>query len=330
MPAPQSAFREFAQELRRPKAIPDEAWRDLWAEAKNVDMVDLAQGLGVRLKQQGPHWVGPCPAGCARTDGFIVTPAKRLFFCRPSETRGDAIDLAVHALGCSKTEALEYVTGRKPSDAPVPKPAFRPAKEAPPPRPLTSTADALALFREGRDPRGTLAEKYLNQERRLDLPVDLCGEVLRWHPGAQAMLTLYRNVMTGEAQAVQRTYLSYPDAKKTGRKFIGPSGGAAAMLDPFAEVTWGLHVGEGVETCMAARQLGLRPAWALGSKDQIAAFPVLAGIGCLTLLQENDGGKSDAACEKCAQRWHDAGREVIIVTPNAGKDLNDAFKDRAS
>ena len=43
------------------------------------------------------------------------------------------------------------------------------------------------------------------------------------------------------------------------------------------------HVGEGVETCLAARQLGLRPAWALGSLSQIANFPVLAGIESLTL-----------------------------------------------
>jgi hypothetical protein len=86
---------------------------------------------------------------------------------------------------------------------------------------------------------------------------------------------------------------------------------------------------------MAARRFDLRPAplrptWALGSKDQIANFPVLAGVESLTLLQENDGGKSQMACEKCAQRWYEAGREVIINTSNIGKDLNDALMDRAS
>ena len=92
----------------------------------------------------------------------------------------------------------------------------------------------------------------------------------------------------------------------------------------------GLHVGEGVETCLAARQLGLRPAWALGSLSQIANFPVLAGIESLTLLQENDGGGSAEACEKCALRWDAAGREVILNTSTVGKDLNDALRSQAS
>ena len=187
---------------------------------------------------------------------------------------------------------------------------------------------------KGVDPRGTLAEKYLNVERGLDLPEDLCGRVLRWHPGAEAMLTLYRNILTGEPQAVQRTFLD-EDGRKTARKFIGPSGGAAAMLDPFDEVLGGLHVGEGVETCMAARRPDLKPAplrpiWALGSTGEIAKLPVLAGVESLTLLEENDAnGASQRACEACATRWHEAGREVIIVAPAIGKDINDAIKGRA-
>ena len=99
------------------------------------------------------------------------------------------------------------------------------------------------------------------------------------------------------------------------------------MLDPFEDVLEGLHLGEGVETCMTARQWGLRPAWALGSKGEIAKFPVLSGVECLTLLQENDPkGHSQRACEACAARWHAAGREVIINTSNTGNDLNDALR----
>ena len=331
-----SAFRDFARELRRPQATSGALD---WAEAKRVDMLDLAHRLGARLKQHGPHWTGPCPLGCARENGFIITPTKRLFYCRPSEERGDAVDMTMHVTGLSKADALAYITGKPiPGGRPTePELAKGPAREArqDAPRPATTTADALALFREGRDPRGTPVETYLNQERGLDLPADLCGRVLRWHPGVKAMLALYRNIHTGAPQAVQRTFLDQ-DCRKIGRKFIGPSGGAAAMLDPFDEVLEGLHIGEGVETCMAARRLDLRPAplrptWALGSKDQIANFPVLAGIECLTLLQENDhNGASQAACEKCALRWDAAGREVIINTSNVGKDLNNVFMDRSS
>src|SRR4051794_18444545 len=55
-------------------------------------------------------------------------------------------------------------------------------------------------------------------------------------------------------------------------------------------VTIGLTVGEGVETCLSARQLGLRPAWALGSVRAIRTFPVLSGIEALTILEETDDG----------------------------------------
>jgi hypothetical protein len=39
---------------------------------------------------------------------------------------------------------------------------------------------AAAIWRDAVDPRGTLAEKYLNG-RNLDLADDLCGRVLRFH-----------------------------------------------------------------------------------------------------------------------------------------------------
>ena len=99
------------------------------------------------------------------------------------------------------------------------------------------------------------------------------------------------------------------------------------MLDPFEDVLEGLHIGEGIETCMAARELGLRPTWALGSSSVIPNFPIIPNVEILTLLQENDErGASQRACEACARRWYDAGREAIILTPNHGSDLNDVLK----
>jgi putative DNA primase/helicase len=185
------------------------------------------------------------------------------------------------------------------------------------------TRQALGLWHEGVDPRGPLVERYLNG-RRLTLDNDLAGDVLRWHPRIGAMLALFRNVLTDEPQAISRTFLDR-EGKKLGRKFLGPALGAAVMLDPFDFVTIGLHVGEGVETCVAARQFNLRPVWALGSAAAVAAFPILGGVECLTLLQENDDA-SACACEACAARWHAAGREVIINWSLRGKDLNDAIR----
>jgi hypothetical protein len=123
-------------------------------------------------------------------------------------------------------------------------------RSGPPP---TTTADAMALWRCSVDGRGTPVEKYLNVERKLGLDAYLAVYVLRWHPGAGAMLALFRNILTGEIQAVERIFLDQ-DAKKIGRKFLGPAKGAAAMLDPFDNVLEGLHVGAGVETVMTGRE----------------------------------------------------------------------------
>jgi hypothetical protein len=187
-------------------------------------------------------------------------------------------------------------------------------------------SNALALWREGVDPRGTLAERYLNN-RGLILGDDIAGGVLRWSLRLGAMVALFRNITTGEPQAVSRTFLDR-EGRKVERKFLGPVGGAAVMLDPFDAVTTGLHVGEGVETVMAAHQLDLRPAWALGSAGAIAGFPVLGGVECLTLLAEHDAA-SARAVEACGRRWHAAGREVLIVRPTVGSDLNDAIRGAA-
>jgi hypothetical protein len=320
------------------------AWDELWAEAKRADMVGHAHRLGAHLTRSGPHWIGPCPLGCATKDGFVINQ-KKGFLCRPSGAHGDAVDMVEHVLGISKAEALAHITGKKPpqkSDAQPQTPLQTPPPRSPPPaagpakeedaKPLTTTTDALALWRHGVDPRGTRVEPYLNRERKLDLDPDLCGEVLRWHPGIGAMLALFRNIMTGEPQAVSRIFIDR-DARKIGRKFLGPVSGAAVMLDPFEDVLGGLHIGAGVETCMTGRQRrNFRPAWALGSDGAIANFPVLSGIEAITLMQENDAnGASQRTCEACALRWDAAGREVFIDVPKLGfKDINDVIRGKAS
>ena len=45
-----------------------------------------------------------------------------------------------------------------------------------------------------------------------------------------------------------------------------------------------LCIGEGLETCLAARQLGFGPTWALGSVGAISFFPVLEGVDRLRIF----------------------------------------------
>lgn len=195
---------------------------------------------------------------------------------------------------------------------------------------------ALAMWSDGIDPRGTVVETYL-RSRSLDLPDEVAGDILRFHPRCPwhtsttpAMVAPLCCISTGEIVGVHRTALS-PDARKLGRRMFGTASGTAIMLDPDEAVTLGLHIGEGIETCLAARQLGLRPTWALGSTSGIAAFPILSGIEALTILCETeDGGASERAANEVGTRWHRAGRTVELIHPKVSGDLNDAIRMEAS
>ena len=81
-------------------------------------------------------------------------------------------------------------------------------------------------------------------------------------------------------------------------------------------------IGEGVETALAAKQLGFSPAWALGSVGAISFFPLIDGIQQLTILGET-GNPSAEAIRICGERWKNAGRKVRVVMPDTGNDMND-------
>jgi putative DNA primase/helicase len=190
------------------------------------------------------------------------------------------------------------------------------------------------FWREASHPRGTLVEPYLNSRGLDELPEEIAGSVIRFHPACAfgegerhpCMIALMRNIATDEPIGIHRTALT-PDGKKLGRKMLGAAAGAAIKLDADENVTQGLAIGEGVETCLAARQLGLRPVWALGSVAGIAKFPIIADVGGLHLLAENDvSGASDRAVEECKRRWLSAGREVIVLRPKFGSDANEALQ----
>jgi hypothetical protein len=293
---------------------------ELIGRARDVDIAIAATSLGAVLrKASASERVGACLV-CGGRDRFAVNTKKQAWHCRGCNQGGNAISLVQHVHNCSFRVAVDCLTdGRS-----MPASQARPKPPEPKPKDEDDNREkALALWREGTDPRVPVVKLYF-LGRALELDDGLAGEILRWHPRIGAMLALFRNVLTGEPQAVSRTFLDR-EGKKLGRKFLGPVACAAVMLDAFDEVLEGLHISEGIETCMAARAFGLRPAWALGSAGAVAAFPVLSGVACLTLLQENDQA-SERACEACAARWHAAGREVLINQPIAGKDLNDAIQ----
>jgi putative DNA primase/helicase len=191
------------------------------------------------------------------------------------------------------------------------------------------------IWSESRDPRGTLAERYLREGRKLDLPDSLAGTVLRFHPRCPwrdentgrtvrvpALIVPFRSIDDDVVTAAHRIALN-ADSTKLGRRMLGIVHRAAVKLDTLTGDT--LTIGEGIETCLAARELGFKPTWALGSVGAISFFPVLDGVKRLVILGEA-GEVSARAIKICGARWHRARRRVRVVEPKAGlSDMNDAL-----
>jgi putative DNA primase/helicase len=247
---------------------------------------------------------------------------------------GDMLHLVARERGVPLGEAMriarrDYLGG---TISPIP----RPRPEPPPTDDAGRTRGALAIWHEAEPITGTLAETYLRR-RGIDteaLPNDM-REVLRWHPRCPwqasrqgCMVALWSDAVTARPRAIHRTAIT-PSGEKIDRRSLGPTSGCVIRLWPDEDVTHGLVLGEGIETTLAAatrivhRGTLLRPAWAAGDSGHIAAFPVLAGIECLTLLVDHDDAGRGAA-EQCSRCWTAAGREVVRLTPRSlGADFNE-------
>lgn len=185
------------------------------------------------------------------------------------------------------------------------------------------------------DPRGVpKVEGYL-RSRCLDLPDGVAGKVLRFHRRCPwrnedtghtdfipCLIAAFRSVDDDSLTGVHRIRVDQPDRwPKTDRRMLGLVHGAAIKL---ADPRDTLVIGEGVETCLAAMQLGLGPAWALGSVGAISFFPVIDGIRRLVILTET-GEASKRATKICGRRWKRAGRRVTISRSKIGSDHNDCL-----
>jgi putative DNA primase/helicase len=178
-----------------------------------------------------------------------------------------------------------------------------------------------------------LAEEYLRR-RHLELPGD--DEALRYYSPCPfgtgtypCLLALFRDIVTNEPRAIHRIALG-PGGILIAKRMLGRVGGCAVKLDADENVELSLSIGEGVETVLAARMRGFRPAWALGSAGTLKNFPVLNGVECLSIIVDNDepdkNGRraGQGAALECSTRWTAAGREVRRIVPRRlGADMAD-------
>ncbi len=194
---------------------------------------------------------------------------------------------------------------------------------------------ALDIWRGSQDAAGTIVDRYL-ASRGLALP-DNAADVLRFHPQCPwgdkatgrnirvpAMIAAMRQIQGNAITAVHRTRLT-PGGIKVDRMMLGRAAGSVVKIDPDDAVTLSINIGEGIETCLAARAMGFSPAWATGSAGGIRAFPILSGVDVMTIFAENDPTNA-AATHACRDRWLRADRDVDVVHSLFGKDLNDALK----
>src|SRR5262245_53354689 len=171
-------------------------------------------------------------------------------------------------------------------------------------------------------------------KRNIDITLALDFGGLRWHKQCLwvggptgCIIARYTDAITGEPRGIWRRPIKPGEKPRT----LGPMSGCVIRLWPDDAITTGLVLGEGVETTLAAalhiphRGTLLQPAWAAGCADNMANFPVLAGVKTLTLLVDHDkNGTGQEAAAKCARRWVAAGREVIRLKPHdLGADFND-------
>jgi hypothetical protein len=197
---------------------------------------------------------------------------------------------------------------------------------------------ARNIWDEASPPDQTEGEEYLCS-RALKLTDDLAGSVLRFHPRCPwrnentgqtdfipCLIAPFRSLDDDEIVAVHRIRVDQPELwPKTSRRMLGPVHRAAIKL---GAATDKLSIGEGLETCIAAQQLGLGTAWALGSVGAISFFPVIEGVAELTILAEA-GEPSNRATSICGRRWRHAGRRVFVSRSKIGSDHNDLLMAEA-
>jgi Toprim domain len=202
----------------------------------------------------------------------------------------------------------------------------------------TSSGDISGASRFWDQATPVLPAKVIAYFKWRGIPLDDVPKgTLRFHPQCPwqtykvgCLLARYSDAVTGEPRGIWRRIVEV--GVNVTPMTLGPQAGCVIRL--FPQVSKRLVIGEGIETTLAAatrlthRGKPLRPAWATGCAGNMRQFPVLDGVEQLIILVDHDAsGTGQKAAAECAQRWHDAGREVIRLMPKKlGSDFNDMVK----
>jgi putative DNA primase/helicase len=289
-------------------------------QARSISVVEVAQRHGAKLRREGRELIGACPR-CGGVDRFALWPTKNIWHCRGCEVGGDAITLEMHLSGRRFFDAVRTLIGKGQAGRREPTPeeiVARAAREAERKRVEAEerqrTESSVAKILGRLQPvASTPGEVYLRDVRKID--VDHWAirqtlenvETLGWCEGVYfreegrelhgqwlgAIVGILTDPISGaRTGGISRTYL-HGGHKVCRAKSLGGVGRAGIVrLSSNAEVLGGLNLCEGLESALAAMAMGFSPMWAVGSTSQLARFPVLDGIGFLTVIADNDAAGS--------------------------------------
>ena len=289
-----------------------------------MNAAEIAHAL--KGKRSGRGWTARCPAHDDSDPSLSISISREgvtLIHCFAGCEQSAVID-ALKARGL-------WANGDASRDRIITPERVKAANEQREREDAERAATVSRIWNEASDPAGTIAEEYL-AARKLHLPPELRVFVLRfhaecpWESGAvPCLIAAFRAIDGDKLTAVHRVRLDQRERwPKAERKMLGTVLGSAVKLDPAGDR---LAIGEGIETCMAARQLGLRPVWALGSAGGIENLAPVEGVEELTILGENDNGTNRNAAEECRENWKQ--RRVLLTIPRRGfKDFNDVLMER--
>ncbi|WP_323034120.1 CHC2 zinc finger domain-containing protein [Pararhodobacter sp.] len=161
-----------------------EAWV---AEARAVRVEDVIARRGIPLRRQGPEMIGPCPV-CGGRKRFSVNASKNIWICRDAGRGGDAIALVEYLDDADFLGACETLTGRAPprgegqraspeelaareEERRKREAVERAKRERASNKFRADERDRLLVhWRHGLPLKGSMAEVYLREVRKLDVP----------------------------------------------------------------------------------------------------------------------------------------------------------------
>src|SRR6516164_7485259 len=306
----------------------DRAREELRAKAEEIVRLYLGEPNRRLSTRRELRW------GSKGSFALVVEGDKRgLWKDYKNDVGGDIIEFIRQQRGCSIGEAIdEALTYLGPSASWSSSTAPKTSQAAEPEEDDAARINrALRVWSEVQPVRGTLAEQYL-VGRGIQVPDEALGVLgFHWHcpfgegRRAPALVALVQDIIAGEPIAIHRRELTLDAAKAGSWMALGPKSGGAIRLS--RSDCGELAIGEGVETCLAAMQLGSGPTWSVIDAGGMTAFPVLDHVGRLTIMADNDVSETgQRAAAACRDRWAAAGKAVRCAMPEEpGQDFNDVL-----